>query len=572
MVAAFTDGRRVQSGSGSGDPTVRVDQPDAGLPAQGYRLTIGPEGTTLEHADDAGRRYGLATLAELARSGNVRAGVIEDWPAIAVRAYMLDISRDRVPNRAMLDWLVGVLGRLRVNELQLYTEHTFAWPGHEVVWRDASPLTDDDLSWLRGRCGTEGIALIPCLNGFGHMERFLRHDAYRHRAECPDGAPAMFGTGTVPPTTLAPTQDNADFALALFRRYLEAVPSRLVHIGGDEPFELGRCRSRQRVAAEGRAAVYLEHLRRLIDPLLADGHEVLFWGDLLRTSPEHAAALPTTGVVPVVWHYEAPVPDAPPLSRVLGAETVELLGLPDDGLEGFVAHTRSFCEAGIPFRVAPGTSTWNSVIGRWPNARANIDDAVDTAVRQDALALQLTDWGDNGHHQPPAVSLPPLAHAALAAWRGTAPTTGTVTATVDALAGASGLGADLVALGEVHQRLGVRSMNSSPLFEALLGRFRGDAAALTGDDEIATVLGLFDAAAERWSALPLLGPGIVAASMLARAGIGRLAAAADRPVGSRAEVDAWLRDAVALHEEAWTVTSRPGGAADSVARLTATLA
>ena len=70
----------------------------------------------------------------------------------AHRAYMLDVSRDRVPTNDTLDWLVGILAAAGFNELQLYIEHTFDYRGHEVVWRDASPLTHEDLERLDDVC------------------------------------------------------------------------------------------------------------------------------------------------------------------------------------------------------------------------------------------------------------------------------------------------------------------------------------------------------------------------------------------------------------------------------------
>src|SRR5436190_8660356 len=77
-------------------PTTR----DTSLPAQGYELTVDADGVRLASADDAGRRYGEATLAQLRRSdGSLPAAHIRDWPDVTVRGYMLDISRDRVPSR-----------------------------------------------------------------------------------------------------------------------------------------------------------------------------------------------------------------------------------------------------------------------------------------------------------------------------------------------------------------------------------------------------------------------------------------------------------------------------------------
>ena len=99
---------------------------------------------------------------------------------------MLDVSRDRVPKQAELLSLVDRLSRLRINQLQLYTEHSFAYAGHEVVWRDASPMTPLEIRELDAHCADRGIELVPNQNSFGHMHRWLQHDAYRELAEKPD--------------------------------------------------------------------------------------------------------------------------------------------------------------------------------------------------------------------------------------------------------------------------------------------------------------------------------------------------------------------------------------------------
>ena len=49
------------------------------------------------------------------------------------RAYMLDISRDRVPTRDTLEWLADALAAFGFNELQLYVEHTYAYTDHKTV-------------------------------------------------------------------------------------------------------------------------------------------------------------------------------------------------------------------------------------------------------------------------------------------------------------------------------------------------------------------------------------------------------------------------------------------------------
>ena len=75
-------------------------------------------------------------------------------------------------------------------------------------------------------------------------------------------------------------------------------------------------------------------------------------------------------------------------------------------LRGFEAHVAGFAEAGVPFWVCPGTSSWNSLIGRLDNARGNLLDAAQVGLARGASGYLITDWGDNGHMQPPSVSWP----------------------------------------------------------------------------------------------------------------------------------------------------------------------
>ena len=73
---------------------------------------------------------------------------IQDQPNFARRGVMLDISRDKVPTLATTLALVELLASLKINELQLYMEHTFAYAGHEQVWQDASPFTGAEIEEL----------------------------------------------------------------------------------------------------------------------------------------------------------------------------------------------------------------------------------------------------------------------------------------------------------------------------------------------------------------------------------------------------------------------------------------
>ncbi|MCY3911482.1 MAG: family 20 glycosylhydrolase [bacterium] len=484
------------------------------------------------------------------------------------RAYMLDVSRDRVPTNETLEWLAGALAVLGFNELQLYVEHTFAYADHEDVWHEASALTPGDLRWLDRMCEANGIDLVANLNCFGHMERWLSHDQYRNLAECPDGAPNLFGTGKMRPGCLAPTAANATFAVALAREMAAAVRHRRIHIGGDEPFELGEGVSAQEVAERGRSTVYMEHLCRIIEPLVADGHEVMFWADQLRQDRDLIPKIPM-GAVPVVWNYEAPSETG--WEAMLPPELIERLGLPEDPHLGFESHARLLADADVSFWVAPGTGSWNSLIGRNRNAAATITDAVGVGAANQSPGLLLTDWGDNGHFQPLAVSLPSIARAGAAAMGHPTSDPVQVANRVEAALGCDpGIGALIDRLGHIGEDLDMTAINSSPIFIALChtgmpGFGEPDPEALAAGLETLAV------AQERFNE-PIGGPRgqIVAAEMLAAC---QLAEIGLRRLGVQHGLDVETPTAYEVNEaanaqrNAWLLSSRPGGLDDSVNKL-----
>jgi hexosaminidase len=571
----FPRPRRVAWAGARGSPVEVAAQPDRSLPPEGYELTIGPDGTRIRHADDDGLRWARHTLADLAAAAPLPTGLIHDWPDFPHRGFLLDISRDRVPTMATLEWLVTRLAALRYNHLELYTEHTFAYRDHEAVWCDASPITPSELRRLDRMCRDHGIELCANQNTFGHMERWLCHADYKDRAECPDGVDGSRFPFRTTPSSLAPTPANAEFALGLMREMAANLRSKRVNVNADEPFDLGFGRSRALVERRGRAAVFVEHLRRLVDPLVAEGREVLFWGDGLVRHPELVPRLPPEGATAVVWNYEAPNPDGPAPDVVVGPEVAELVGLPERANLGFTSYVRAYAAAGYPFWVAPGTSSWLSLVGRWANARANLLDAATVGLAEGASGFLVTDWGDGGHPQPLPVGLLPAAYGAGVAWCAATNRDADVTPVVDRLLGARpGVAARLAELGDLYRRLGVSAINGSPLMLAMLrtralplrGRLAPAAAERTGE--------AIDRALDHFAAVPFTGDRaealaaeLVAACRLLRHGLWRLR----REQGEGRVDDAALAldftAAAALQREAWLATSRPGGLDDSLAKL-----
>lgn len=368
---------------------------ESGLRRQGYRLRISPDQVLISGGDLPGLRYGALALIDLLRHAPRSADgapllpsiEIEDWPDFPVRGVMLDISRDRVPRMETLFDLIDALAGWRYNQIQLYMEHTFAYRGHEAVWKDASPMRPDEIRILDAFCRERHMELVANQNSLGHFHRWLIHPPYRELAECPEGYESIFTPNGEPYSLCAVDPRALRLLEDLYDQLLPHFTSRLVNVGLDETFDLGLGRSAAACSERGTEEVYLEFVNQVHRLLAQRGRRMLFWGDIILKRPELIRLLPEDAIA-LEWGYEADHPFA------------------ED-----VAH---FQAAGLDFYVCPGTSSWNSIAGRTDNALQNLAAAARNGAEAGAAGYLVTDWGDHGHWQPhPANALGLLAGAAF---------------------------------------------------------------------------------------------------------------------------------------------------------------
>lgn len=372
------------------EPKIRLD--DHSLPPEGYRLVIRSTGVEIAAHSATGAFYARQTLQQIqAQCGDTLPCLeVNDAPAFAERGYMLDISRCRVPTMETLFGLIDLLSSFKYNQLQLYTEHAFAYREHTTVWRDSSPLTPEEVRQLDAYCRERFVELVPNQNSLGHFERWLKHPEYQHLAECPDGfVHPVSGVRKNVGSSLCPTDESRRLIEGLYDQLLPCFSSSKFNVGCDEPWELGQGRSKALFPGQSRADLYFGVLKQIAESVRQRGKEMYFWADAalehrsrLRDIPKHACA--------VLWGYEADHP--------------------------FDKQCQALSEAGIPFVVSPGDSSWLSLAGRFSVAEANIPEAAKAAQKHGARGILLTQWGDQGHTQPWPVTLPPLVLGGAQAW------------------------------------------------------------------------------------------------------------------------------------------------------------
>lgn len=540
------------SADSSAAVTITIDA--AMAKPEGYRITIGRQTIAIVAHDPAGAFYAAQTLAQLLRvcPDGVPCADIEDWPDLPARGIMLDISRDKVPTMKTLRRLVDLMASMKLNQLQLYTEHTFAYRQHAEVWAEASPMTGEEILDLDAYCHERFVELVPNQNSFGHMERWLKHPRYAPLAEAPNGCDLPWGGRIEHAFSLCPSDPGSVTLIdGLFDELLPHFTSTLFNVGCDETFDLGQGRSKAECETRTTERVYLDFLLKIHSMVRAHGRTMMFWGDIIMHQPELIPELPKDAIA-LEWGYEADHP----FDR-------------DGGI---------FHDAGVPFYVCPGTSTWNTIGGRTENAIGNLLNAAENGSKHGAIGYLITDWGDNGHHQHLPISYLGYAVGAAFSWSAQA------NRGIDAASALSShvfqdragtMGKVAYDLGEVYKTIGKRVSNASCIVHILMAK-KDDAAKLEGvtPDALRATITTIDAAIAPIDStrMAVADADLIvrefrnAAGLLrlgCRLGLHRLGKGDDTDDALRAERDRLLGE----YRDLWLARNRVGGLRESADRL-----
>ncbi len=363
---------------------------DRSLPKEGYHLSIRLDRISLSYSDYQGLLHGLFTLEQilLQSEEGIELWDIYDEPDLPVRGVLIDISRNKIPTLSTLQSMVSNLARLKLNHLELYVEgRSLEFPSQAHHYHDA-PLTLDTYQKLDDYCHLYGIDLVGNMNTFGHMSDWLSLKDYHSLSECPNGF-KQWGV-TWPASTLNPLNDGS-FRLVkqLLDDFIPMTTSPYFNINGDEPFELGRGRSKKVCQATSVESVYLDFISKVLTTVQSYDKIPMMWADVIIHHPELATKLPK-GTHVIDWGY--------------------------DRMYDFEPHAKALHDLNVPFLLAPGTSTWNSFTGRYQDMKKTTNNACLAAKKYQGKGVITTDWGDNGHLQYLPWSWIGFAYSAMLCW------------------------------------------------------------------------------------------------------------------------------------------------------------
>ena len=359
---------------------------------QEYTLLVQAHGICITGGSAVGIFYGIQTLRQIIEQCGccIPYTIIVDQPKILHRGFYHDVTRGRIPTMDYLKKLVDRMAFYKLNQLQLYMEHTFLFRGFSEVWRDDTPLTAEDILELDAYCRKRHIELVPSIACFGHLYKVLRTKTYGELCEMPGMEKEPFGfVDRMRHHTLdVSNPESIQLVKALIDEFMPLFTSQYFNICADETFDLGKGKSAALAEEKGTQRLYLDFVKELCEYVASKGKTPMFWGDIICEFPEAVQELPKETIC-LNWGYDADWPED---------------------------STRKLSEAGARLYNCPGVSGWDQLVNQIRVSYENISRMCQYASNYHAEGLLNTDWGDCGHINHPDFSLPGMIYGAAFSW------------------------------------------------------------------------------------------------------------------------------------------------------------
>ena len=320
-------------------------------------------------------------MVEPAPEPFLSAATIEDWPALAYRGLMMDMSHTQLPRLDELKRQIDFLSLWKANQYYFYSEATIALDGYPILPPDArftKPQVRELIEYARQR----HIDVIPNQELYGHLHDLFRMERYS------DLAPIPYG-GEFNPEDPRVNQILSDWIGQLAALF----PSPFFHVGFDETWLLEKeAQSLHRTPEE----LYLEQLNRVAGLVKKNGKVPLAWADMMEKFPRMIPQLPK-GLIAVPWHYDP---------------------LTDAEYEKFLAP---FQAAGVPMMVLSAVMNWHWVTPNYSKSFEVDSLLLRAGLKYGAMGFVNSEWTDNTNAALMRMARPALAHGAILGWQGAAP-------------------------------------------------------------------------------------------------------------------------------------------------------
>lgn len=272
---------------------------------RGERIGVSLKGgkATVYYRDKAHFFRGLGLLAENAKRSDAF-DITEDGYFEFI-SHMLDSSRCAVPRVSTVKRLLDFLALMGYNSMMLYTEDTIELKERPYFGHLRGRYTEAELREIDDYAYEYGIEIIPCIECYAHMERYL---IWAEAAPIKDTQNIL----------LAREPKTFEFIDLLIGTVSRIFRSRRVHIGMDESHEMGRGKFLDRHGYVPPFEIFNEYMGELDKIIRKHGLSPMMWSDMYfrvhaadgldyyspdTEIPESTKRLIPANMTEVFWYY-----------------------------------------------------------------------------------------------------------------------------------------------------------------------------------------------------------------------------------------------------------------------------
>ncbi len=285
------------------------------------------------------------------------------------RALMLDCSRNAVPKTSFLKDAIARLALMGMNYFCLYTEDTYEVDGEPLIGYARGAYSKDEIRELVAHAAKFGVTMFPCIQTLGHLEQILK---YSHYQKICDNERVL--------NALVP--ETYEFVSKLISNASAPYDTKLIHLGMDETWGIGRGRTFKANTPINPRRIYAEHVAKVAKICDEKGLKPVIWGDfVLGSSGEEAMADEEISIIPRnvtlnYWNYYTP----DERKYEVDFEKIE--------------------KSGFDCISSPGLWNWGNFLPDFKRVRENTSAMMKIVRRKKMRKVMMTMWGDDGHECP----------------------------------------------------------------------------------------------------------------------------------------------------------------------------
>jgi glycosyl hydrolase family 20 len=226
--------------------------------------------------------------------------------AYAFRGVQMDLARQMEPVQEIKKF-IDIIATNGYNTLFLYLEgrvrtKSYPYPANHECY------TPEEMRDIVEYAAGKNIDVVPGLACLGHAELFLAHEELHETSELRDGRNGRFWNNHK--MVFCPSQQTTkDFLENYLTEICEIFPTKYIHIGLDEAWEIGYCEKCTPKAKDfrGEQQLFLDMInlcRNIIT--IKFGRRVMMWDDMFEYYNDILPEVPRD-VIMVCWQYQTDV-------------------------------------------------------------------------------------------------------------------------------------------------------------------------------------------------------------------------------------------------------------------------